>query len=42
VAAVKSDPALARGVNTYAGKLTYKAVADTFGLEFTPLDALIQ
>ena len=40
--AVKRDAALARGVNTFAGKLTYKAVADAFGLEFTPLDSLLK
>ncbi len=40
VEAVKRDPALARGVNTYAGALTYKAVADTFGLPYTPLEEL--
>ena len=32
VEAVKRDAALARGVNTYDGKLTYKAVADAFWL----------
>jgi len=28
--AVKADPALAKGVNTYAGKITFKGVADAF------------
>jgi alanine dehydrogenase len=37
-AAVASDPALARGVNVLDGKITYEAVADAHGLEFTPLE----
>ena len=36
--AIAEDPALAKGVNTYGGKLTYAAVADAHGMEFTPLD----
>lgn len=36
-AACRVDPALARGVNVYKGKLTYQAVADSQGLEYTPL-----
>jgi alanine dehydrogenase len=39
--AIKSDPGLKEGVNTYAGKLTYRAVADDQGLEYTPLDELL-
>ncbi len=39
--AIKSDPGLKEGVNTYAGKLTYKAVAEAQGLEYTPLDDLL-
>src|SRR5512135_62971 len=35
--AVGDDPHLAEGVNTYGGKLTYKAVADAQGKTFTPL-----
>ena len=38
---VEADPALARGVNTFHGKLTYKAVAETFGFDYTPLDSLL-
>src|SRR5213592_4054785 len=39
--AISDDPALARGVNVLAGKVTYQAVADAHGLEHTPLaDAL--
>jgi alanine dehydrogenase len=39
--AIASDPGLKEGVNTYAGKLTYKAVADDQGLEYTALDDMI-
>jgi len=39
--AIKDDKGLQEGVNTYAGKLTYKAVADSQGLEFTPLSSLV-
>jgi alanine dehydrogenase len=42
VEAVKRDLALSRGVNTYAGALTYKAVAEAFGLPYTPLEELIK
>ena len=35
--AVADDPHLAEGVNTYAGKLTYKAVADAQARPYTPL-----
>jgi alanine dehydrogenase len=40
-AAIKDDPGLCEGVNTYAGKLTYEAVAESQSLEYTPLDSLI-
>jgi alanine dehydrogenase len=32
-AAIKTVPSLAKGVNTYKGKITYQAVAEVFGLE---------
>ncbi|MBS3970266.1 MAG: alanine dehydrogenase [Clostridia bacterium] len=35
--AVKEDEALARGVNMVHGNVTYKAVADALGVEYTPL-----
>jgi alanine dehydrogenase len=35
--AVARDPALARGVNVLDGKVTYEAVAEAHGYEFTPL-----
>jgi alanine dehydrogenase len=40
-AAVGADPALALGVNTYKGKITYPGVAEAFDLACTPLDALL-
>ena len=36
-AAVGADPALAKGVNVINGKLTYEAVAEAHGLDYTPL-----
>ncbi len=36
IAALLDDPALAKGLNCYQGKLTYKAVGDAFGIEVTP------
>jgi len=41
-AAVMGDPGLAAGVNTYAGKLTYQAVALSQGREYAPLDQLLE
>jgi alanine dehydrogenase len=38
VEAVRRDPALARGVNVLGGRVTYDAVAEAHGLEYTPLD----
>jgi alanine dehydrogenase len=40
--AIADDPALARGVNTLAGKLTYEAVAEAHGLGYTPLSDVEQ
>jgi alanine dehydrogenase len=34
---VRDDPALAKGVNVVAGKLTYEAVAQAHGFDYTPL-----
>jgi alanine dehydrogenase len=39
--AVARDSALARGVNVLDGKITYEAVADAHGLEFTPLEEVL-
>jgi alanine dehydrogenase len=35
--AVSRDKALALGVNTYQGNITYQAVAEAFGMPYTPL-----
>jgi alanine dehydrogenase len=40
-AAIRDDDGLREGVNTYAGKLTYEAVATSQNLEYTALDSLI-
>lgn len=39
--AIREDDGLREGVNTYAGKLTYQAVATSQNLEYTPLESLI-
>lgn len=39
--AVRRNRALARGVNTFRGHITYPAVAEPFGLEYTPLERLL-
>src|SRR5215211_3291875 len=39
--AVSRDTALAKGVNVLEGKVTYEAVAEAHGLEFTPLDDVL-
>lgn len=36
--ACKDDPALALGLNIVEGKVTYKAIADVFGLKYEPLE----
>ena len=36
--ACKDDPALAQGLNVVEGKVTYKAVADVFGLEYETIE----
>ena len=40
--AIASDLGLKAGVNTYAGRCTYEAVARSQGLEYTPLDDLLK
>ncbi len=40
-AAIASDQGLKEGVNTYAGKLTYEAVATAQNLEYTSLDEML-
>jgi alanine dehydrogenase len=39
--AVARDRALARGVNVVDGKLTYEAVADAHGLDYSPLEQVL-
>jgi alanine dehydrogenase len=39
--AMRSDPALARGLNTYGGALTNQAVAEANGMESTPISSVI-
>ena len=39
--AIQDDAGLAEGVNTFAGKLTYEAVATSQELEYTALESLI-
>jgi alanine dehydrogenase len=41
VRAILRDPALARGVNVLDGKITYQAVAEAHGLEYTPLENVL-
>jgi len=38
---ILNDEALSKGVNVYNGMLTYKGVADSLGLEYTPLIQLL-
>jgi len=40
-AAIQANTALALGVNTYKGQITYPGVAKAFGLECTPLETLL-
>ena len=40
-AAIANDPGIAEGVNTIDGNLTYKAVADSQGREYTTVDSLL-
>ncbi|MBA2733089.1 MAG: alanine dehydrogenase [Acidobacteria bacterium] len=39
--AISSDPGLKEGVNTYAGHLTYEAVAVAQAITYTPLDEML-
>jgi alanine dehydrogenase len=39
--AAQADPALARGVNTYDGELTYAGVAEAFDMAYTRLNELL-
>lgn len=41
IAAIREDPALARGVNTFRGQVTYRAVAEAFGIRHVPLQNIL-
>ncbi len=40
--AISRDHALARGVNVIDGTITYEAVAEAHGLDFTPLEDVLR
>jgi len=40
--ALLRNPALAKGLNTFDGKVTYEGVASAFNLPFTPVDEVIR
>jgi len=35
------NPEIGLGANVVKGKVTYKAVADAFGLEYVPIDTFL-
>lgn len=39
--AMKENSAIACGANVVQGKVTYKAIADLFGLEYTPVETMV-
>jgi alanine dehydrogenase len=39
--AAMENPEIAKGINIIKGKVTYKAVAEAFGLEYCPLESLL-
>jgi alanine dehydrogenase len=39
--AMRENPEIKLGANVIKGKVTYQAVAETFGLEYTPIDSLL-
>ena len=39
--AIKENPEIKPGANVIRGKVTYKGVADAFGLEYVPVDSLL-
>ncbi|NOY46061.1 MAG: alanine dehydrogenase [Deltaproteobacteria bacterium] len=40
--ALRADPSLAKGVNTWDGHVTCRPVAEAFGMEWTPLERLLE
>jgi alanine dehydrogenase len=39
--AMQENPEIKQGANIINGKVTYKAVADVFGLDYTPVDEFL-
>jgi alanine dehydrogenase len=39
--AIQENPEIKKGANIVLGKVTYKAVADAFGLEYTPIEEVL-
>jgi alanine dehydrogenase len=39
--ACAADPGLAEAVNVHQGRVTNRAVAETFGLSWTPVDSIL-
>jgi alanine dehydrogenase len=39
--AMKENPEIKAGANVVQGKVTYKAVAEVFGMQYTPIDSLL-
>ena len=39
--AARDNIAILRGLNTIEGKITYKAVADAFGMDYCPVEKLL-
>jgi len=40
--AMNQNPEIKQGANVVKGKVTYKGVADAFGLKFTPIESLLK
>jgi alanine dehydrogenase len=39
--AMRENPEIKLGANVVKGRVTYKGVADAFGLEYVPIDSLL-
>ena len=39
--AMRENPEIKLGANVVKGRVTYKGVADAFGLEYVPVDSLL-
>lgn len=42
IEAARQDPGIASGINIHAGKVTNRAVAETFNLPYTPLEEVLE